>query len=67
MYLFRELDQRNLRDKERRRVAGLDGGAQHEAPHHVAVAADLLHRHVLAGLGALHPEKKHNAMRAIQE
>lgn len=65
LYLLRELDKRDLRDEECGRVAGLNSGAEHEASHDVAVAADDLYRHVLPRLGTLHPGMagKQNTMR----
>lgn len=54
-YLLRELDQSDLRHKQGGGVARLDGRAEHEAPHDVAVAAHHLHRHVLSRLRSLHP------------
>lgn len=60
MHLLRELDQGDLGDEKSGRVARLDRRADDEAPHHVAVAAHNLHRHVLSRLRALHPASQHH-------
>ena len=62
-YLFRELDERDLRDEEGGSVARESSRAQDEAPHHVAVAAHHLDRNVLPRLGAFHPARHRNFMK----